>query len=66
MDSAGERAEIQYQLAHIEETHVPQLVVVFVFSLVISYGAVALRLASRHLSRTQLRWDDWTILVSLV
>ena len=66
MNAAKESAELLYEQAHVDETHVPQLIAAFTVSLVIAYGAVALRLISRRLSRTQLKWDDWTILLSLV
>ena len=66
MAAAGQSAELQYERAHVSETHVPQLIAVFTVSLAIAYSAVALRLLSRHLSKTQLKWDDWTILLSLV
>ncbi len=64
--SGDENAEIDYQKNHIDETHVPQLIVAFVVSLFLAYSAIILRLFSRRLSRTPLGWDDWIIVLSLV
>ena len=66
MAAAGQSTEIQYEQEHINESHVPQLIGVFIASLVIAYGAVFWRLVSRRISRTGLSWDDWIIVVSLV
>ena len=66
MASAQEAAEVQYEEDHLSDSHVPQLIAVFTVSLAIAYSAVVLRLISRRMSRTQLKWDDWVICLSLV
>ena len=66
MASAEEFAEIQYEQDHVDDTHVPQLAAVFTAALVIAHLAVVLRLISRRLSHTQLKWDDLVICLSLV
>ena len=64
--ASSENAELQYERNHINDTHVPQLIVSFVVSLFLAYSAILLRLISRRLSRTQLGWDDKIIVLSLV
>lgn len=64
--SSSEIAELQYERNHIDDTHVPQMIVAFVVSLFLAYSAILLRLISRRLSRTQLGWDDRIIVLSLV
>ena len=66
MASPEIEAKLQYQREHISDTHVPQLIAAFVCALVIAYTAVILRLLSRYMGRTQLKWDDWLIISSLV
>ena len=66
MAAEGGSADIQYEEDHINETRVPELITVLAISLVIAYSAVALRLFSRRLSNTALKYDDWTIMLSLV
>lgn len=66
MASAEESAEIRYEQDHVDDTHVPQLAAVFIVALVIAHFAVVLRLISRRLSQTQLKWDDLIIFLSLV
>ena len=44
----------------------PHLVRVCSVMIVLSAIAVALRLTARNLSKVQLRWDDWLILIALV
>ena len=64
--SKGESTELEYEEAHVQDTHVVQLLVVFAMSMVIGYGAVALRLICRRMGRTRLGWDDGIIIFSLV
>ena len=58
--------EIQYQEANAQETAVPRLIAVFIICYVISYVSIILRFISRRLSNTQLRADDWLMLISTV
>lgn len=44
----------------------PHLVRVCSIMIALSAIAVALRLTARRLSKVQLRWDDWLILIALV
>ena len=64
--SSSETAQLQYEKSHINDTHVPQLIASFAVSLFLAYSAIVLRLTSRRFSRTQLGWDDWIIILSLV
>ncbi|KAK8055067.1 hypothetical protein PG993_000294 [Apiospora rasikravindrae] len=53
----------------MSSTTTDNIVLLYVFSVVFSIipsVAVALRFQSRHLTRCQLFWDDWTILISLI
>ena len=59
-------ASLQYQKEHISDTKVPMIMASVIAWFVIAYTAVAMRLISRRLSRTLLKWDDWCILSSLV
>ena len=48
------------------QSQVPVEIGTYITCLVIAYTGVALRFVSRRLKRTQLKTDDWLIVVSLV
>lgn len=50
----------------LNETKVPSLVSAFVVTWVLGLAVVGLRITARRLSRNELWWDDWLIIVSLV
>ncbi|OAQ59531.1 hypothetical protein VFPPC_03765 [Pochonia chlamydosporia 170] len=50
----------------LNETKVPSLVSAFVVTWVLGLAIVGLRITARRLSRNELWWDDWLIIVSLV
>jgi len=58
--------KIQYMLARVHETKVPQLISSTVIILVFSTASVALRFFARHTSKAKLRLSDWFILLALV
>ncbi|KAM5342214.1 hypothetical protein ACJ41O_015245 [Fusarium nematophilum] len=50
----------------LEETKVPALVSGFVLTWVFGAASVCLRITSRRLAQSQLWWDDWLIIASLL
>ena len=66
VDMALSPSEIQYQLAHINESQGPLCIGVISMFLVIDFAAVSTRLYSKRLTRNKLGWDDYFILAALV
>ena len=58
--------EARYQLAHINESRVTDILCAQVICMGIATVAVALRFLSRWVQRTHFGPDDWTVLVSLI
>ena len=59
-------AEARYQLAHIDESRVADILSAQVICISIATVAVTLRFASRWLQRTRFGADDWTVLAALI
>lgn len=59
-------ANIEYQLAHENQTRVPALIASGAICLSAAYVFVILRFISRRLSRTPIKADDWAIVLGLV
>ena len=59
-------AEAQYQLYHINESRVQDIVSSHVACLVIAVFAIILRFISRRMSKTSIKADDWMIVAALV
>ena len=59
-------SELAYQEQHIDQNRGPMTIGVCSMFLVLAFGAVAARLASRRISRVRLGSDDYLILVALV
>ena len=49
-----------------DETRIPEQMGTYIACLIIAYTGVVLRFVSRHIKRTELKADDWLIVVSLV
>lgn len=58
--------EAQYQLDHINESRVSDIVLSHIACLVIAFVAIALRFVSRRMSKTAIKSDDWMIVAALV
>ena len=59
-------ANIEYQLAHENQTQVPALIASGAICLSAAYTFVFLRFTSRRLSKTPIKADDWAIVLGLV
>ena len=59
-------ANVEYQLAHKNQTRVPALIASGAICLSAAYASVILRFTSRRLSRTAIKADDWAIVLGLV
>lgn len=59
-------AEAHYQLAHVHESRVYDIVSSHIACLVIAVIAIVLRFVSRRMSKTAIKADDWMIVVALV
>ncbi|MCJ1280168.1 hypothetical protein MMC21_007995 [Puttea exsequens] len=59
-------AEAQYQLDHVHESRVSEIVSTLIICLVIATLAVVLRFVSRRMVKATLKGDDWMMLVALV
>jgi len=59
-------AEAQYQLDHINESRLQDIVSSHIACLVIAVVAIALRFISRRISKTAIKADDWMIVAALV
>lgn len=59
-------SDIQYQLEHIDESRIPELLVSQIICFVLAVAAVILRLLSRRLHQAPIKSDDFMILVALV
>ena len=57
---------IGYQMAHIQESRVPDILAACIVSLVLAISSVAIRFVARRLKHQPFLWDDWTALGSLV
>ena len=58
--------EIQYELEHIHQDQVPNIIASYATCLSLAYIAVVLRFVARRTSRASLRADDLTIFIALV
>ncbi|KAK3173075.1 hypothetical protein OEA41_006404 [Lepraria neglecta] len=58
-------AEAQYQLEHIDESKVANIMASLIAGLSISFVAVVLRLISRRMVKTPLKADDWMMVAAL-
>ncbi|KAI9883188.1 MAG: swr complex subunit [Watsoniomyces obsoletus] len=61
-----QQASIQYQMAHINDTHQPQSIGVTVLFFTLATVAFVMRLWSRKVARAPYKWDDWTALAGWV
>jgi len=59
-------AEIEYELAHINQNRGPDMIVSSVICIALASVAVFLRFFARRLSRTQLWFDDYMMVLALV
>ena len=59
-------AEAQYQLDHINQSRVHDIVSSHIACLVIAVAAIILRFISRRMSKTAIKADDWMIVAALV
>ena len=59
-------SSLQFQLAHIHDDRSLGLKVVEILGLILATAAVALRIASRRVSKVPLKADDITIIIALV
>ena len=58
--------EMAYQEQHMNDTRVPEMLVIFIFSMAIAHIAVFLRFMARRVKQQRLLLDDWVILASSV
>jgi hypothetical protein len=58
--------EIEYFLAHKDDTRQPNLIATVVTCLFFGYLAVVLRIVARHKRNVKLLTDDWLIICALV
>ena len=59
-------AEAKYQLAHINESKVGDIVATLIVCLVIAVFAIMLRFVSRLMNKARLKADDWMVVVALL
>lgn len=59
-------SDIQYQLDHLHDSRVHELLVAQIICFVLAVTAVILRLASRRLSKVPVQFDDYMTLMALV
>lgn len=59
-------SDIQYQLEHLHDNKIPQLLVSQITCFVLAITAVILRLVSRRLNQASIQSDDYMILIALV
>ena len=59
-------AQAQYQLDHVDESKVNDILASLTSCLVIASTAVILRFISRRMVPTSIRADDWMIVAALV
>lgn len=59
-------AASDYQLLHIKDSRVPNLVISMAMCLPAAYIAVVLRFVSRRVGTVPLKADDWWLVVGLV
>ena len=66
MSASIPTAELDYQLRHIHDSRVPEIVASLAVCLPAAYIAVVLRFASRRIGKIPLKADDWWLVVGLV
>jgi uncharacterized membrane protein len=59
-------ADARYQLEHINESRVKDIVSSHITCLIIAVVAVLLRFVSRRMMKTALKADDWMIVAALI
>ncbi len=59
-------AQAEYQLEHVEESRVNDVLSSLISCLVIATVAVILRFISRRMVKTGVKADDWMIIAALV
>ena len=59
-------AEAEYQLAHVGQNRAGLMMGLMYGGLLLDFVAVALRFASRRISKTRLQADDWIMVTSWV
>ena len=55
-----------YQLLHIHDSRVPEIIVSMAVCLPAAYIAISLRFLSRRIGKVPLKADDWWLVVGLV
>lgn len=66
MPSPLSPTEIEYELAHIHDNRGPDMIVSTVICIALASVAVVLRFYARRLSKAQLWFDDYMMIVALV
>lgn len=59
-------AEAKYQLEHVNQSRVKDIVSSHIACLIIAVIAVVLRFVSRRIAKTSLKADDWMIVAALI
>lgn len=59
-------SDIQYQLEHLQDNKVPEILEYQIICFILAIIAVILRLVSRRLHRASIQSDDYMILIALV
>lgn len=66
MSASTPTAASDYQLLHIHDSRVPEIVVSLAVCLPAAYIAVILRFISRRIGKVQLKADDWWLVAGLI
>ena len=66
MSTSIPSAALDYQLLHIHDSRVPEIVATLAVCLPAAYIAVVLRFASRRIGKIPWKADDWWLVVGLV
>ncbi len=66
LDAPVGNPELNEQLANIDDSRVPSLIMAWMFCLVAAYFAVSLRILARRMKQVPFLADDWTIFASLL
>lgn len=64
--AAPSPAEIHYQMEHIHESKVADIIASHVICFVLACIAVVLRFTSRRIGKNAIKADDWFIVAALV
>ena len=66
MSAVAPTSASDYQLLHIHDSRVPEIIVAMAVCLPAAYIAISLRFLSRRVGKVPLKADDWWLVVGLV